>query len=80
MDFEGQASEQPKSFPGAASSAITPTGSSGASNLVSLFIGSDGRTAKKEQDKEEAKVRSVSADLINYGFSQVVFHAWTVVL
>jgi hypothetical protein len=78
MGFEDQANEQPRGFPGAATSAITPTGSSGASNLVLLFIGSDGRTAKKEQDEEEAKVGSVFADLINYGFSQVVFHACAV--
>jgi hypothetical protein len=58
MGFGGQANEQPGGSPGAATSAITPTGSSGTSNLVSLFIGSDGRTTKKEQEKkeEEAKI------------------------
>lgn len=53
MDFEDQANGQPGGSPGAATPATTPTGFSGANNLVSLFIGSDGRTAKKEQEKKE---------------------------
>jgi hypothetical protein len=56
MDFEDQANEQPGGSAGAATPAITPTYFIGAGNLVSLFIGSDGRTAKKEhEEKEEAK-------------------------
>lgn len=54
MDFEDQANGQPGVSPDAATPATTPTGFSGANSLVSLFIGSDGRTAKKEQE-EEAK-------------------------
>ena len=58
MGFGDQANEQLRGSSGAAT-AIMPTGSSGANNLVSLFVGSDGPTAKKEQGKkeeEEAKI------------------------
>ena len=80
MGFGDQANEQLRGSSGAAT-AIMPTGSSGANNLVSLFVGSDGLTAKKEQRKEEGvKARSAVAGMINYGFSQGFFHAWTVVL
>lgn len=47
MDFEDQANEQPRDSPGAATPATAPTGFSGANDLLSLFIGSNGRTAKK---------------------------------
>ena len=53
MGFEDQANEQLRGFSGAATPAITPTSFSGANNLVSLFVGSDGRTAKEEQGKKE---------------------------
>jgi hypothetical protein len=52
MVFEDRANKQSGGFTGAVTTAITSTGSNGASNLVSLFIGSDGRTAKKEQEKD----------------------------
>ena len=43
---------------GAATPATTPTVFNGANNLVSLFIGSDGRTAKKEQEKKEEEAKT----------------------
>lgn len=80
MGFEDQANEQPGGSLGAANPAITPTGSSGASDLVSLSIGFDGRTAKEEQEKKKDKATSTAADLINNGFSQFIFHACAVAI
>lgn len=58
MDFEDQANEQPRDSPGAATPATAPTGFSGANDLLSLFIGSNGRTAKKEHEKKEEEAKT----------------------